>query len=153
MLALAVTIIEVSLTLAGGPETTALARDIVFAAVMIILAPAASVHKTRTRLPLGESSRPKRLLLLACLGIVVLLAKALSRAIEAGVASVGAPKSLVGYCRSSTVVRSAGSLADRYNRLQTSLNLALSSALTSIGLTIPAVSILPFFTGHDYARY
>src|SRR5437899_9283600 len=41
VLAVAVTVIEValivSLMLAGGPETTALARDTVFAAVMIIL--------------------------------------------------------------------------------------------------------------------
>src|SRR6476659_6751051 len=41
LLAVAVTVIEValivSLMLAGGPETTALARDTVFAAVMIIL--------------------------------------------------------------------------------------------------------------------
>lgn len=41
LLAIAVTVIEVSLVvslmLAGGPETTALARDTVFAAVMIIL--------------------------------------------------------------------------------------------------------------------
>ena len=41
VLAVAITVIEValivSLMLAGGPETTALARDTVFAAVMIIL--------------------------------------------------------------------------------------------------------------------
>lgn len=33
------------------------------------------------------------------------------------------------------------------NRLQTSLNLALGSALASIGLTIPAVAIVSFATG------
>ena len=37
--------------------------------------------------------------------------------------------------------------AARANRLQTSLNLALDSALASIGLTIPAVAIVSFATG------
>ncbi len=35
--------------------------------------------------------------------------------------------------------------AARANRLQTSLNLALGSALASIGLTIPAVSVLSLY--------
>ncbi|WP_251047259.1 hypothetical protein [Hymenobacter sp. ISL-91] len=89
-------------------------------------------------------------LLLACLGIVVLLAKALSPAIEAGVASVGAPKSLVGVIIAAVVLLPealAAWRAARNNRLQTSLNLALGSALASIGLTIPAVSIMSFVTG------
>ena len=37
--------------------------------------------------------------------------------------------------------------AAKKNRLQTSLNLALGSALASIGLTIPAVAIVAIFTG------
>jgi Ca2+:H+ antiporter len=37
--------------------------------------------------------------------------------------------------------------AARNNRLQTSLNLSLGSALASIGLTIPAVAIVSMFTG------
>ena len=37
--------------------------------------------------------------------------------------------------------------AARVNRLQTSLNLALGSALASIGLTIPAVAIVSIATG------
>jgi Ca2+/H+ antiporter len=37
--------------------------------------------------------------------------------------------------------------AARANRLQTSLNLALGSALASIGLTIPAVAIVSLLTG------
>ena len=39
--------------------------------------------------------------------------------------------------------------AVRSDRLQTSLNLALGSALASIGLTIPAVAILCYFTGME----
>lgn len=37
--------------------------------------------------------------------------------------------------------------AARNNRLQTSLNLALGSALASIGLTIPAVAIVSLLSG------
>jgi Ca2+:H+ antiporter len=37
--------------------------------------------------------------------------------------------------------------AARENRLQTSLNLALGSALASIGLTIPVVSLLSLYSG------
>jgi Ca2+:H+ antiporter len=37
--------------------------------------------------------------------------------------------------------------AARAERLQTSLNLAIGSALASIGLTIPAVAVLALFTG------
>jgi Ca2+:H+ antiporter len=84
-------------------------------------------------------------LLIACLGAVVLLAKALAPPIEAAVASVGAPRAVVGVIIAALVllpesvaaVRSA--LADR---LQTSLNLGLGSALATIGLTIPAVAAL-----------
>ncbi|WLT32573.1 calcium:proton antiporter [Geothrix sp. PMB-07] len=89
-------------------------------------------------------------LLLACLGAVVLLAKALAPSIEASVAAAGAPKSLVGVIIAGVVLLPEGLAAfraARINRLQTSLNLALGSALASIGLTIPAVAIVSITTG------
>ncbi|MCF3111946.1 ionic transporter y4hA [Niabella sp. CC-SYL272] len=88
-------------------------------------------------------------LLIACLGAVVLLAKMLSPAIEAGVASIGAPASLVGIIIAMVVLLPeciAAIQAARRNRLQTSMNLALGSALASIGLTIPAVAIYTLFS-------
>ncbi|MCF7529828.1 calcium:proton antiporter [Neisseria lisongii] len=85
------------------------------------------------------------LLLIICLGIVVLLAKALSPAIEQMVAAAGAPQSLVGVIIAAVVLMPEGlaalTAAGR-NRLQTSVNLALGSALASIGLTIPAVVLV-----------
>lgn len=84
-------------------------------------------------------------LLLACLGAVVLLAKALAPTIEAGVAALGAPRAAVGVVIAGLVLLPesvAAIRAARANRLQTSLNLALGSALATIGLTIPAVAIL-----------
>lgn len=89
-------------------------------------------------------------LLLACLGAVVLLAKALAPALETGLARVGAPEAVVGIVIAAIVLLPEGLAAvraARANRLQTSLNLALGSALASIGLTIPAVAVVSLMTG------
>lgn len=90
------------------------------------------------------------LLLLAGLSSVVLLAKFLSPTVEAAVLAMGAPKALVGIIIAGVVLLPEGIAAyhaARANRLQTSLNLALGSALASIGLTIPAVAILSLMIG------
>jgi Ca2+:H+ antiporter len=82
-------------------------------------------------------------LLLVCLTAVVLLAKALTPALEQFVDRKGAPKSVVGVVIAALVLLPEGLSAfqaARKNRLQTSMNLALGSALASIGLTIPAVA-------------
>ena len=241
LLALAITIIEVALIvvlmLAGGPATTALARDTVFAAVMIILngiiglclllgasrhgeqsfgrygvnaslATLAAIvvltlvlpnyttttpgpvysasqlgfiavislvlygtfvlvqtvrHRDYFMLPSGASDQETHAppptnraawlslaLLLACLVAVVLLAKSLAPAIEKAVAAAGAPPALVGIIIAALVLMPEGLAAlraARANRLQTSMNLALGSALASIGLTIPAVAIVSLATG------
>lgn len=89
-------------------------------------------------------------LLVLCLGIVVLLAKSLAPDIETAVRKAGAPKSLVGVIIAAVVLLPEGLAAYRAakkNRLQTSLNLALGSALASIGLTIPAVAAVSVITG------
>jgi Ca2+:H+ antiporter len=241
VLALAITTIEValivSLMLSGGPATTELARDTVFAAVMIILngmvglcllvggtrhgeqtfglygvsaalvtlaaisvltmvlpnytvtapGPAYSpsqlgfiaiislvlygtfvlVQTVRHRdyfLPIGGRSHEEAhaappsvmvtwgsaLLLLVCLGAVVLLAKALAPAIGSFITDIGAPETLIGIIIAAVVLLPEGLAALRAaqaNRLQTSLNLALGSALASIGLTIPAVAVVSLLTG------
>lgn len=85
------------------------------------------------------------LFLTVCLGIVVLLAKSLSPSIEAMVAGMGAPQALVGVIIAAVVLLPEGLAALKAatrNRLQTSINLALGSALASIGLTIPAVAVV-----------
>lgn len=94
------------------------------------------------------------ILLLASLCAVVLLAKSLSPALEAAVTTLGAPPTLVGVIIAAVVLLPesiAAYQAARANRLQTSLNLALGSALASIGLTIPAVSIVSLATGWTLA--
>jgi Ca2+:H+ antiporter len=241
VLAVAITVIEValivSLMLAGGPETAALPRDTVFAAVMIILngmvglcllvggsrhkeqvfgllgvsaalATLAAIAVLTMVLPNYTSSAPgpvysmsqlifiaivalvlygtfvlvqtvrhrdyflpsdhtsdeavhaappsvkialfSALLLFACLGAVVLLGKSLAPTIENAVESIGAPKALVGIIIAMVVLLPEGLAAlraARANRLQTSMNLALGSALASIGLTIPTVAIVSVVTG------
>ena len=240
VLAIAVTAIEValivSLMIAGGPETTGLARDTVFAAVMIILngmvglcllaggrkhgeqtfglygvsaalatltaisvltmvlpnyttttagpvysnsqlafiaivslvlygtfvlvqtvrhrdyflPEAAANEEIHAAPPTARMAATSAALLFACLVSVVLLAKSLSPAVEAAVAAAGAPKALVGIIIAAVVLLPesiAAYQAARANRLQTSLNLALGSALASIGLTIPAVAIVSLVTG------
>ncbi|MEB0140272.1 MULTISPECIES: ionic transporter y4hA [unclassified Undibacterium] len=89
-------------------------------------------------------------LLIVCLVVVVLLAKALAPSLEAAVAAAGAPKALVGIIIAIIVLLPEGIAAlsaARANRLQTSINLALGSALASIGLTIPVVAVISLLTG------
>jgi Ca2+:H+ antiporter len=95
------------------------------------------------------------LLIVALIGVVG-LAKILSPVVESGVSRLGAPAAVVGIVIAALVLLPEGFAAlrnARADRLQTSLNLALGSALASIGLTIPAVaavSILldkPIFLG------
>lgn len=241
VLAVAVTLIEValivSLMIAGGPATTALARDTVFAAVMIILNGIVGICLLMGGLRFGEqkfsldgvsaalttlaaitvltfilpnytvsvagpvysqsqlgfiaavslvlygtfvlvqtvrhrdyflpedaaadaeahAAPPGRKiaalsagLLLLCLVAVVLLAKKLAPDIESAVAAMGAPKALVGIIIAAVVLLPEGLAAlraARHNRLQTSLNLALGSALATIGLTIPAVALVSLVSG------
>ena len=82
------------------------------------------------------------LLLVLSLTAVVLLAKSLAPSIETGIAAAGAPVRLAGVVVAAIVLMpetGAAIGAARHNRLQTSVNLALGSAIASIGLTIPAV--------------
>lgn len=241
VLAIAITVIEVSLIvtlmLAGGPEASTLARDTVFAAVMIILtgiiglclvagsirfkeqefgkagvnaslvalmaiivltlvlpnfttsvagptysssqlifvaivtliiyagfvfiqtgrhrdyflpANADESEEIHADPPTNSATILSVVMLLVSLGAVVLLAKSLAPSIEEAVTELGAPKSLVGVIVALVILLPEGMAAykaAKKNRLQTSLNLALGSAMASIGLTIPAVALVSLFTG------
>jgi len=95
--------------------------------------------------PGNAATAVSAILLLACLAAVVFLAKKLAPSLEAAVAHVGAPPAVVGVIIATIVLLPEGLAALRAaygNRLQTSLNLALGSAIASIGLTIPTVSFL-----------
>jgi Ca2+:H+ antiporter len=233
VLALAITFIEVSLIismiLAGGPEISVLARDTVFAAVMIILTGMIGLslftggfkfkeqtfvlegvnatlttlvtisvltlilpnftysisgpyytdkqllfvalvslilygsfifvqnikHKehfindadfieTTSERPTKKSMIFSLILLLVCLGAVVALAESLAPDLNHLIDSASAPRSLVGVIIAMVVLLPEGLSAykaAKSNQLQKSLNLSLGSALASIGLSIPIVSI------------
>ncbi len=89
-------------------------------------------------------------LLVLCLVAVVGLAKQLAPVIEEGVRAIAAPPTTVGLIIALIVLapESAAALrAAARNRMQTSLNLALGSALASIGLTVPSVVALSVLLG------
>ncbi len=82
--------------------------------------------------------------LIVCLVSVVGLAKLLSPTIERLVIEAGAPKAVIGIVIAALVLlpeTGAAARAARANRLQTSMNLAIGSAMACIGLTIPVVAV------------
>jgi Ca2+:H+ antiporter len=113
-------------------------------------------------LPVGEEgveahARPSGRIAIASLGLlvtallsVVLLAKGLAPALEAGVAAAGAPLAIAGVIIAAIVLlpeTAAAVRAAARNRLQASINLALGSAVASIGLAVPAVVLVSSWTG------
>ena len=89
-------------------------------------------------------------LLLLSLVAVVGLAKLLAPAIEEGVRAMNAPLHVVGLVIALVVLSPESMAAIRAavnDRMQTSLNLALGSALATIGLTIPAVASISVAMG------
>jgi Ca2+:H+ antiporter len=93
-------------------------------------------------------------LLLVCLSAVVLLAKSISPYVEGLVLRAGAPSAVLGVIIATTVLLPEGVAAfraARANRLQISINLAIGSALATIGLTIPVVAVVSLATGWTLA--
>ena len=90
------------------------------------------------------------LLLLVALVAVVALAKTLSPSIEAGVEALSAPHAVVGVAIAILVLLPetiAAVKAGLRDRMQTSMNLALGSALATIGLTVPTVATVSLIAG------
>jgi len=238
VLAIVITVIEVALIVtlirAGGPEATAIARDTVFAAVMIILNGIVGVcllvggmryreqefhlqgtsaglttlsaiavltmvlpnytettpgpyysatqlafvaivtlllygvyvlvqtvrhrdyflpanpQEQHAALPGNRATAVSGVLMVVALAAVVLSAKALAPTAEKALNAMGAPAASVGVLVALVVMMPEGFAAvrnARANRLQTSLNLAIGSALASIGLSIPTVATMSLVYG------
>jgi Ca2+:H+ antiporter len=93
--------------------------------------------------PSGARALTSLALLLLCLVAVVGLAKALAPNIAIAVKAASAPHAVIGIAIALIVLLPETWAAVRTairNRMQTSFNLALGSALATIGLTIPAVA-------------
>jgi Ca2+:H+ antiporter len=89
-------------------------------------------------------------LLMLSLVAVVGLAKVISPTIEKAVAEAGMPQAVVGIAIAMMVLLPetwAAVRAARRNLMQISFNLALGSALATIGLTIPAVAVTSIALG------
>jgi Ca2+:H+ antiporter len=90
-------------------------------------------------------------LLVVSLVAIVGLAKALTPTVERGIDYLQVPKAVVGTIIAALVLLPeavAAIKAAQSDRLQTSLNLALGSALATIGLTIPAVAAVSIVLGY-----
>lgn len=106
--------------------------------------PAVNVEDESVHAPAPSQAKAwlSLLMLLLALVSVVGLAKLLSPTIEGWVAAAQAPRALVGIVIALIVLLPetwAALRAARADRLQASMNLAIGSALASIGLTIPVV--------------
>lgn len=100
--------------------------------------------------PTGLQTGLSLTLLVVALVAVIGLAKVLSPTIEAVVDAARAPKAVIGVVIALLVLLPetlAAIRAAHANRLQTSLNLAIGSAMASIGLSIPVVAALSVWLG------
>jgi Ca2+:H+ antiporter len=100
--------------------------------------------------PSNRTAIASTLLLIVSLVAIVGLAKVLTPTVEGAIAKVGWPVAFVGVVIAALVLLPEGVAAlraARTNRLQTSLNLALGSALATIGLTIPVIAVLAIALG------
>ncbi|MGO8739598.1 calcium:proton antiporter [Rhodoblastus sp.] len=91
-------------------------------------------------------------LLVVSLAAVVLLAETLSPTLEHAIRAAGLPVSFLGVVIATLVLLPesvAAVAAARADKLQTSLNLALGSAIASIGLTIPVVAAVSLYYGKE----
>lgn len=89
-------------------------------------------------------------LLVVSLLMVVLSAKSISPRLEVLLSQWGAPATVLGIIIAAIVLLPEFAAAMRsasLNRLQSSLNLAMGSAIASIGLTIPVVALLAVYMG------
>ena len=80
---------------------------------------------------------------------VILLAKVLSHPLDDAIMAAGLPQSFVGVVIAAIVLLPEGIASVRsaiVNRLQNSINLVLGSALASIGMTIPVVTVVSIVT-------
>ena len=81
---------------------------------------------------------------------IVLLSKNMAKLVEHGISTLNAPQALGGFLVAILVLSPEGMGAAKAalaNQLQRTVNIALGSALATIGLTIPAVLAVSLFTG------
>ena len=116
--------------------------------------PANEVEAEHSATPQARIGAISAGLLVLSLVAVILLAKLLAPHIEQGILAIGAPLKLAGVLVAAIVLLPeffAALRAARRNQLQTSINLALGSAVACIGLTVPAVVVIAIWLGQPLA--
>jgi Ca2+:H+ antiporter len=90
-------------------------------------------------------------LLLAYLLLIILLAEQMAHALEGVVDGLGLPRAFAGLVV-ATIILAPEALATvqaaNTRQMQRALNLSLGAALSTIGLTVPAVLLVSLLTGH-----
>lgn len=112
--------------------------------------PDGTVTVSEAQKPDSKTTLTSVALLLVSLVAVVLSAKGLSPTLEALLGRFGAPAATLGIIIAAIVLMpefGASIRAAQANRLQSSLNLAIGSAIASIGLTVPVVATIALFMG------
>ncbi len=100
--------------------------------------------------PTNAETSTSLVMLVLALVAVVLSAKKISPTMEALLDAAGAPPATLGILIAAIVLLPEGVAAMRaavHNRLQTSLNLAVGSAIASMGLTVPVVAVVALVLG------
>jgi Ca2+:H+ antiporter len=147
---------KLQLIYVGG---TCLALYLVFLFVQTVrhqdyFIPVGPVEAEHAAAPTAKIGAISGVLLVLTLIAVVLLAKLLAPFIEDTIVAVGAPLKLAGVIVAAIVLlpESVAALrAARRDQLQTSINLALGSAVASIGLTVPSVTVIVIWLNQPIA--
>ena len=90
-------------------------------------------------------------LLLAYLGLIILLAEQMAHSLEGVVTELGLPQAFSGLVIAAVILAPealATVQAATSRQMQRAVNLSLGAALSTIGLTVPAVLLVSMATGH-----
>lgn len=82
---------------------------------------------------------------------IILLSKKLALYVEFGISGIGAPLALSGFIVAALVLMPegmSGLQSALENKLQRAVNICLGAAVSTIGLTVPAVLVVSWVTGH-----
>lgn len=113
-------------------------------------APTASVKQTTAEPSDSHGNLYHATLLILCMVPIVLLSKHMAHLTNYGISVIHAPQALGGFLVAIIVLSPEAMTAARAaldNQLQRTVNIALGSALSTIGLTIPAILAISLFTG------
>lgn len=108
------------------------------------------MRSTRNRAATGHRRPSHAVFLVASIVPIVLLSKSMARMVDHGIETLGAPQALGGLLIAVLVLSPEGMSAVKAaidNQLQRTMNIALGSATSTIGMTVPVVLAISLITG------